>query len=521
MKKNIWLPVICGVGILSFLSFRDIPVYQEPWKAPAEADTLKSPFTYSPEVIREGEKLYQIYCASCHGKTGLGDGSPGKFKIEPANFHSKTVMAQTDGAIFWKMSTGRGIMPAYGKALSEEVRWQLVAYIRQLSKQDANNLATFRPVLPLNNYRLKEKTTSAYFPIPQKLANAVNTERQLFTVDTVLKGLTRPWSMAFLPDGGMLIAERQGTLQLVRNGTIQGPVQGNLPPSLRDVKLHPDFKNNGLIYLSYYIEPVRPEGGYTVLMRGKLTGNRLTEDKILYKAGPFRGNGEWYGSKIAFDRKGHIFFTVGIRGDRKNSQDLSNPEGKTMRFKEDGSIPADNPFINTPGALPEIYSYGHRVHEGLGYDPVGGKILSTEFGELGGDELNEIKAGANYGWPIVSYSLEYDGRIISENPLREGIEPPVHHFAIAPSDFEIITGDKYPEWKGNIFIGGLAAKTLYRIELKAGKVTGEETMIHNIGRVRDVKMAPDGFLYALTEDNGLLVRLLPLEQLKLKNQPSK
>ncbi len=239
----------------------------------------------------------------------------------------------------------------------------------------------------------------------------------------------------------------------------------------------------------------------------------MVDEKILYKAGPFKLDGEWYGSKIAFDQKGYLFFTVGIRGKRKNAQDLSNPEGKIMRFKDDGSIPPDNPFINTPGALPEIYSYGHRMHEGLVCDPKSGKMYSTEFGELGGDELNVIRSGLNYGWPLATYSLEYDGSIISKSPFMKGMEPPIYHYAIAPSDLTFVYGDTYPGWNGNIFIGGLAAKILYRIVMENDTVIHNESLLKGIGRVRDVKYGPDKYLYIMTEDTGIIVRIIPVSKL--------
>ncbi|SKB52735.1 PQQ-dependent sugar dehydrogenase [Daejeonella lutea] len=516
MNKKVLALLICGFGAMFFASFKTFNVVQEPWKAPIEADTIKSPFTFSPEVIREGEKLFTAYCVSCHGKTGLGDGSPGKFKIEPANFHSKRVVDQTDGALFWKLSNGRGIsMPSYKAVFSEEKRWQLIAYIRQFAKQPvaAPTSSTSVIIKDVTNYKFDAGTPGNYFPLPSKVANVTRSETQTFMVDTVVKGLTRPWSMAFLPGNRVLIAQRDGKLMQVKGGQLQSaPIGGNVPKGLRDIKLHPDFSANKLIYLSYYIDPVRPEPGYSVLMRARLEGDKLVDEKILYKAGPFRGNGEWYGSKIALDKQGYLYFTVPIKADRKTAQDLSLPDGKTMRFKDDGSIPADNPFLKTPNALPEIYTFGHRVHEGLAVDAKSGKIYSTEFGELGGDEINMIKRGANYGWPVVSHSLEYNGAVISKSPIQEGIEAPLHHFAIAPSDIEFLYSTRYPRWNGNIFTGALAAKMLQRSVVKNNGVIHDERLLENIGRVRDVKVGPDKFLYVMTEDSGIIVRLIPVKR---------
>jgi len=525
MSKQVTI-ILFGFGALVFLSFRTGFIVQEPWKAPSWTDTLRTPFPVrgtnawgermvQPTILMESEILYNTYCVSCHGKTGLGDGAPGiTFTIKPASFHDKAVTDQKDGAIFWKLSEGRGLMPSYGQILSDEKRWALVAYIRKLSTQSGVTTPP-RNLLPAAGFSVDPKMVSQYFPLPAKVRNVVGSEAQLFMVDTVVSGLIRPWSMTFLPDKTVLIAERSGRLLRVRNGKIQEkPVAGNIPKELRDVKLDPQFEKNGLIYISYYIDPVRPAGGYTVLMRGKLDGDKLVDDKILYKAGPFNQGSFWYGSKIAFDRSGYIYFTVGIVGDRKNAQNLSNPSGKTMRFNHDGSIPSDNPFVHTPGALPEIFSYGHRMHEGLKYDPKTNKIWSTEFGELGGDELNIIKPGANYGWPEVTFSLEYTGKIISKDSLRADIEPPVHHMTIAPSDLDFVYGDRYPGWDGNVFIGGLRKSMpfLLRTVIKDNVFIHDEELLQNIGRVRDVKYGPDKFLYVLTEDTGLIVRLVPVRK---------
>jgi glucose/arabinose dehydrogenase/mono/diheme cytochrome c family protein len=513
MNNKVHIGVLLSISALTLLSFKSQTSKQDPWIAPSSADTIKSQVSVAPYVLKEGEKLYQTYCASCHGKTGLGDGSPGKFPIEPANFHSKSVQSQTDGALYWKLTKGRGVMPAYGAVFTEEIKWQIISYLRHIPKQNSTPAA--KPILTLNKYRIAAKLSDLHAPIPSKITNVVNSDLQLFMVDTLAKGLTRPWSMALLPDGSILIPERGGNIKFLKNGRLQAsPLKGDIPKGLRDVKIHPNFSNNRLVYLSYYIDPVKPaRTGHTVLMRAKLVDDRLVDNTILYKSAAIAGDGEWFGSKLEFDRKGHILFTIGIRGPRKNAQDLTVIDGKTLRIKEDGSIPNDNPFVKTPGALPEIYSYGHRMHQGLAYDFKNGQILSTEFGELGGDELNVIKAGANYGWPIVSHSLEYNGSVISESPYKEGIEAPLHHYANAPSDLYINYSNKYPQWVSNVFIGGLAAKHLYRLEIKDNKVVKEETMLNNIGRVRDVKIGYDGLLYLLTEDNGLLIRLIPVKQI--------
>jgi len=499
------------------------------WTAPAWSDTLKNPNrtnaydtrvwgSHTSTALTEGKQVYNTFCATCHGRQGFGDGAPGMtFKRPPANFHDKRIAEEKDGALFWKITEGRGEMPGFKETLTDKQRWQLVSYIRLLADSIINkeNAATFKNTLPASDYKIEEGLSSSYFPLPEKPLNVIQSEAQLFTVDTVLTGLNMPWSMAFLPDGIVLIPERSGKLLEVKNGKLaDSPIIGDIPKELRDIKPDPDFPKNHLLYLSYYIQPAKPEGGYTVLMRGKLSGDSLTDTRILYKAGPFREDGFWYGSKITFDEKGFLYFTVGIRGARKNAQDLSNPAGKTMRLNKDGSIPADNPFVHRAGALPEIYSYGHRVHEGLIYDPHTKAIWSSEFGELGGDEINIIKPGANYGWPEVTFSLEYNGKPITKDSIRADVETPVHHMVIAPSDLCFVYGKRYPDWNGNLFVGALRKTEpfLYRAVLRDKKVVQEEELLGNIGRVRDVKYAPDDFLYLITEDTGLMVRLVPVKK---------
>jgi glucose/arabinose dehydrogenase/mono/diheme cytochrome c family protein len=510
MRSRLFVFLIISIITLLTFSFKSYHLNDDPWLAPSFADTIISPIPFSPQVINEGEKLYNVFCVSCHGQDGFGNGQPGRFNIEPANFHDKKFVSQTDGAIFWKLTHGKGIMPAYNHALSEEKRWQIIAYIRQFVKYSANVQSKS---VPIKNYIIDSEFRSNYFPIPKKISNANLSDELVFMVDTIFTGLIRPWSMVFLPGESVLVAERSGRILHFKNGVKIDSLSGNIPRNLRDIKLHPDFEKNKLVYLSFYIDPDKElgTGGYTALLRAQLLGNQLINEKIIYKAGPFKNSGNYFGSKIGFDDEGYLYFTVGIHSDRKNAQSLSNYDGKTMRLNDDGTIPSDNPFIANTDALPEIYTYGHRMHQGMRKDPITGRMLIVEFGELGGDELNVLKAGANYGWPIATFSLEYNGAIISDSPFLEGIEPPLHHFALAPSDFDYIYGNRYPSWEGNIFIGGLATKKLFRLKLENDKIIKEESLMHNFGRIRGVNYGPDHFLYLFTEDTGLLLRLIPLK----------
>ena len=511
-----------AAGLFSFIPDRS---FQELWKAPASTDTLRNPYaarwganSISPEGVLEAQGLYNIYCATCHGTTGTGNGIMGAdLEVKPANFHSQAVKDQKDGALFWKIGTGRGKMPAYSDIIPEEKRWKLVTYIRQLSIVGYNTPGSLKfAKVPTGSFSVKPGMSSSYFPVPQEVKNVITSNAMSFMVDTVVSGLKRPYSMLFLPDGRMLIADRSGSLlQTVKGKLSAQQVSGNIPVELRDMKLHPQFQQNGLIYLTYYIAPSKADGGYTAIMRGKLVGDKIINIEKLYQAGPFSQGPFFYGSKIVFDNKGYLYFTVGITGERKNAQDLTKYAGKTMRLNDDGTIPADNPFTKVPGALPEIYSYGHRMHQGILFDQRTAKIYATEFGELGGDELNVIKAGANYGWPEVTFSREYSGLRISPDSLRADIAPPVHHWTFAPSDLDLVTGNYYPGWNGNIFIGGLLRKSLLRVDLKDGVFQKDEVLLENIGRIRDVEFGPDKLLYVMTEDSGVIVRLLPLQNRKL------
>lgn len=503
------------------------------WVAPSWTDTLGNPMAneiYSNQwggdaKRQNGESLYNTYCATCHGKDGFGGTAPGMaFEIQPANFHERTVIDEKDGALFWKIKEGRGQMPPFGGSLKDNQIWEIVTYIRHLentikTREKKSRLSNLQPV---ENYSITPGIGPSYFPLPVKLTNVVKSDVQDFMVDTLISDLKTPWSMVFFPDEKtIMIAERSGKIKRYENGKLTGTVKLNEVDDLRDIKIGPKFKSDSLIYYSYYINPVKSNGnrngGYTVLARATLVGDKFTNQKILYKAGPYRENGFWFGSKIAFDKSDHVYFTVGIRGKRENAQDLSNSSGKTMRFNIDGSIPKDNPFVGVKNALPEIYTYGHRVHEGLTYDEKTNELWSTEFGELGGDEINILKPGANFGWPEVTFSLEYSGKIITKDSLRSDIESPVYHMNISPSDLCFLEGTKYPGWSGNdgkrnLFIGAFRKTSpfLSRAVFNGHHFISEEELLDGIGRIRDVKVGYDGLLYLMTEDDGLLIRLIPV-----------
>jgi glucose/arabinose dehydrogenase len=340
-----------------------------------------------------------------------------------------------------------------------------------------------------------------------------------FRVVTLVDDLTHPWSMAFLPDGRMLVTERPGRLRIIANGRLlPAPVEG-MPEiaakgqgGLLDVVLHPNFKENRWVYLSYAAG--NGDGIGTEVGRGRLQGNRITEWQRLFRLLPKSGTGRHFGSRLVFDNDGYLFITLGDRGERHRAQDSDDHAGSVIRLHEDGRIPEDNPFVGRPGVKPEIYSIGHRNMQGAALHPETGTLWVHEHGPQGGDELNIIRPGRNYGWPVITYGKEYGtGFDIGEGTEKPGMEQPIHYWvpSIAPSGMAFYTGDKFPDWRGDLFIGALKFQLLARLELEGGKVIVEERLLKDkLGRIRDVRMGPDGYIYLLTDAlNGKLVRLEP------------
>ncbi len=351
-----------------------------------------------------------------------------------------------------------------------------------------------------------------------------------FRLTTVADGLVNPWSMAWLPEGDMLIGERPGRLRIVRDGRLlPDPVPG-VPDvfaegqgGLFDVLPHPDFASNRLLYLSY----ARPQedGSTTAVIRGRFENDRLTDIEDIFEA-KTKGRGH-YGGRLAWDRDGFLFLTVGERqvastGDLSAhpAQDLSNHHGVTIRLHDDGRVPVDNPFVGQEGALPEIWSYGHRNPQGLAIHPDTGDVWINEHGPQGGDELNLVQPGRNYGWPVIGYGVNYgSGSAIHAGTHRDDIEPPTHVWvpSIATSGLMIYSGDRFPEWKGSVFVGGMAGQQLARLTPSVDQpqhFEQEETLAYGIGRVRDVRQGPDGYIYLAIEDRDgaptAVVRLEPV-----------
>jgi glucose/arabinose dehydrogenase len=348
----------------------------------------------------------------------------------------------------------------------------------------------------------------------------VQTEDYAVRVVTVVQGLAHPWGLAFLPDGRMLVTERPGRLRIVgADGKLDpNPVSG-LPRveefgqgGLLDVALHPRFRENGLVYLSF---AARGGGGVgTEVVRGRLQGNQLVDVTTVFRADPKSGGGRHFGSRLVFDRNGLLYITLGDRGEQDRAQKLDDHAGKIVRVADDGRIPDDNPFRGKAGAKPEIYSLGNRNVQGAALNPQTGALWAHEHGPQGGDEVNIIRAGTNFGWPVITYGVNYGiGTKIGEGTEKPGMAQPIWKWvpSIAPSGMAFYEGDKFPKWKGDLFVGALKDRMLVRLALDGEKIVKEERMLRDtVGRVRDVRAGPDGYLYLLTDSSdGALVRLEP------------
>jgi glucose/arabinose dehydrogenase len=339
--------------------------------------------------------------------------------------------------------------------------------------------------------------------------------------ENFVTGLVQPWGLEPLPDGRFLVTERPGRLRLVAaTGQLSAPLAG-VPPvyaqgqgGLLDVALDPGFATNNIIYLSY-AEPGANGSAGTAVLRAHLTPPAIDSVRVIYQQTPKVVGGNHFGSRIVFAADGTMFITQGERfAYREQAQDLSSDLGKVVRINSDGSIPRDNPFVSRSGVRPEIWSYGHRNVQAAALQPGTGRLWTVEHGAAGGDELNHPEAGKNYGWPVITYGRDYNGSKIGEGTVKAGMEQPVYYWdpVIAPSGMTFYTGDKFPAWKGNILVGGLASTALVRLVLHQDSVVLEERYLGELGeRIRDVKQGNDGYIYVVTDaGNGRILRIKPV-----------
>jgi glucose/arabinose dehydrogenase/cytochrome c553 len=435
------------------------------------------------------EANYKNYCGGCHGEH------------MDAFVDRKWKHGSSNEALFHAIKKGypdEG-MPGFDTTFTDNEITNLVTYIK-------------RGIENVQRYDFADKVTS----------NIFKTEELTIRLDTVAKGLQSPWGIAFLPDGAMLVTDKNGKLyqidQYQKKQEIEGvpDVVAEGQGGLLDIQLHPDFKTNRLLYLSYSRPQKTDEGVLTTtaVTRAVLEGNKLTGQKLIFEALPYSRTRHHYGSRMEFGKDGYLYITMGDRGaEKENPQNLQRYAGKTHRIKDDGSIPADNPFVNTPGAVPSIFSYGHRNQQGMVMHPKTGAIWTHEHGPRGGDEINVVEKGKNYGWPAISYGINYNGTVLTKNSSAEGMEQPLLYWlpSIAPSGMAFVASDRYKDWDGNLLVGSLRFKYLNRCVIRGSKIVKQEILFKNIGRIRDVRMAPDGYVYISVENPGYVFRLTPVK----------
>lgn len=453
-------------------------------------------------------EIFTTTCSGCHGMTAApGAKAASLFTASYLDSHSdeQIVKAITDGA------PG---MPSFKTLLFPNEIEQMPAYLR------------------IRGGIVNRKVG----PAPDITGKVIQTQKATFKVETLARGLDQPWGAAFLPDGRMIFTERNGNLRFMdKAGKLSAPVKGTPSVFVRqdggmlDVALPPDYARTGWIYLSYSTVPagyqVQPGDDtapnmapltMTHIVRGKVNAkNEWVEQQMLFDppADSYRNSADHYGSRFLFDGKGHFFWSMGERHDYQMAQNLASPLGKIHRLNEDGTIPADNPFVHTPGALPSIWSYGHRNPEGLTFDPATGIFWETEHGPTGGDEVNIIKPGHNYGWGIATKGLEPGIFRTSAT----GVTDPVTFYnpSIGPAGISFYEGDRFPGWKGSLFLSAMVGQKLIRLEIKGDQIVSQETIFADYGRVRDVLTGPDGLLYVLLQNRngdpkgGSIIRLAP------------
>ncbi len=449
--------------------------------------------------VREVGWLYAQNCAGCHG-ANLEGGQTDSL-LDDRWIHGRG----DDETLFRIIRDGdelNGMPPMKGDLNEAEVR-ALVVFIREKAAQ------------------AESAQTAHAQPIEDQI---VSSRVHRFRLKTVADGLSTPWSVAWLPDGRMLVTELPGTLRMTEYGdTKLNPVSGT--PRVRfqgqgglmQVAPHPDYRTNGWVYLAYAESGTTAETrdqGMTVVARGRIKNRQWTHGQTIFRAPEwsYRPGGVHFGCRLVFDPAGYLFFPIGERGQMQDAQDLTRPNGKVHRVFDDGRIPPDNPFVKTNHALPTIWSYGHRNPQGLARHPETGDLWETEHGPRGGDELNLIRRGLNYGWPTITYGMNYNGTPITALTAKEGLEQPVIHWtpSIAVCGMAFYTGDRFPRWRHNLLVTGLASEQVRRIVLEGHHVLEQEVLFKGIGRVRDVAVGPDGFVYVVLNKPDKIVRLEPI-----------
>jgi hypothetical protein len=454
--------------------------------------------TASAQAVRSGTvaERYKSLCSNCHGD-----------KLQGAQAGSLLddvwLVGGDDATIEKSIRTGfpeKG-MPAWGNAIPDKEIRAMVIYIRE--QRDLFKRGQVQFVKPADSVTAKSELYS-------------------YQLNTWIGGLKEPYSLAFLSPTLAIMTEKRGHAYLIDKEKIAARPLIGLPlvdtggqAGLFDVVPHPDYANNGWIYF-VFSDPQKNASGENVsltrVIRGKIKDGSLIDQQTIFQAKLehyVKAGGVHFGGRLAFDGKGYVFISIGERGGKMVAQDLALPVGKIHRLHDDGRIPADNPFVNNPKALPTIWSYGHRNPQGLAYETATGRLYNAEHGPRGGDELNLVEPGKNYGWPVITYGMEYDGTAMTDITHKEGMEQPLTYWtpSLAVCGINFYSGDLFPQWKGNLFLASLAAQELRRITIKEGKVVGQETLFKDLGRIRQVITGPDGAVYVLLPER--IARLKP------------
>jgi glucose/arabinose dehydrogenase len=445
---------------------------------------------------RDPARLAVEFCAGCHGPNLTGGTAPNLLDGEWKH-------GSDDASILRAIAQGfpQTGMAAFAAVLTEHEQREMVAYLRRRARQFALGL------VPVNA------------PPPAQVE--FKSERHSFRLETVAGPLDTPWSIVFLPEDRIVVSDRVGVLRVIEKGTLRpDPVRNAPKPFVKqdggylDLIAHPDYAKNGWLYLAYTELGDDPKTSNTVIVRGRLRDHTWVDETTIFRAPQkyYYTDTSHYGCRFLFDAAGNLFFTLGERGNAIESQDLTSPLGKIHRVRDDGRPAPDNPFLDRSDAWPSIWTYGNRHVQGLQFDPVTGKLWATEHGPRGGDELNRIEPGRNYGWPIISEG-QAQFRETIQGIEREGMERPIVSWSpsVAPAAIEFYRGDKFPRWKNHLFVAHLVSRQLRRVEIQGDKVVHQEIVFADQGRVRDVVTGPDGYLYVALNNPGRIARLVPID----------
>lgn len=443
--------------------------------------------------------LYQQNCMSCHGEDLSG--GLGNSLLDQSTW--KAVGSELSFIDYVKQGNLAMGMPGFKDALTEAEIRSLQVYIDEVRQKTSRQAGA-----PLVSERDGIYTAGGY----------------QFRLETVVTDLSLPWSIAFVAKDQAFITERSGAVRLWTDGVLGAPIEGTpqVAPQgqggMLEVALHPEYASNGWVYLGFSATAapdIEKKPSMTKVVRGRVVANQWQDEEVIFEvpAEFHRDAGVHFGTRFVFS-EGYLFFGIGDRGAQDQAQDLTRPNGKIHRIHDDGRIPKDNPFVNTPGAYLTIWTYGNRNPQGLDAHPVTGAIFESEHGPRGGDEINRIERAVNYGWPVITYGINYNGKPVGQGTSAPGMRQPLHYWtpSIAVCGIDFYEGDAFPHWKHNLFAGGLASQELHRLVIEDNAVIQDEIILKDQGRVRDVASGPDGYLYVVLNGPDVVVRLVPIAE---------